>query len=70
MTVTEVFIMLTAALSSCSRIQFSVGSRSGGPPRCTVGTLQSHLLEGAGTVCVVTRLRPEKCVVPVPERDK
>jgi len=70
MTVTEVFRMLTAALTSCSRIQFSVGRRSGGPPRCTVGTLQSHLLEGAVTVCVVIRLRPGQIVVPVPERGK
>jgi len=70
MTVTEVFRMLTAALASRSRIQFSVGRRSGGPARCTVGTLQSHLLEGARTVCVVIRLRPGQIVVPFPERGK
>jgi len=46
----------------------SIGRRSG--RRCTIGTLQSHLWYIAGTVCVVIRLRPGQCVVPVPERDK
>ena len=70
MTVVEVFRMLTAALTSCSRVQLTVERRSGGSPRCAAGTLQSHLREGAGTVCVVNRLRPGQCVVPVPERSK
>ena len=70
MTVTVVFRMLTAALTSCLGVQFTVEGRSGGSPRCTVGTLQSHLLEGAGTICVVIRLRPGQCVVPVPGRGK
>jgi len=54
----------------CPRVQFTVGRRSDGSPRCTVGTPQSHLLEGAGTVCVVIRLRPGQCAVPVPGRGK
>jgi hypothetical protein len=50
----------------CSRVKFTIGSRSDGSPRCNVDTLQSCLLEGAGTVCVVNRLRSSQCAVPVP----
>jgi hypothetical protein len=35
-----------------------------------LAALQSHVLLGAATVCVVIRLRPWQCVVPVPERGK
>lgn len=59
MSVTEVFGMLAAAMNSGSRVQFSVGRQTDGSPRCSVGTLQSHLLKGAGTT---DHLVPGQCV--------